>query len=764
MTTEARTSNDSLDSDPLIGKIISERYRVLERIGRGGFGAVYKVQHIRLDKILALKVLFEHTNQNPRMIKRFEREARATCRIGHDNIVEITDFARDRRVGYYFVMEHLQGETLAERLRRLGPIPASRIVHIGCQIADALAATHSKGIVHRDLKPENIFLVRKRNEDSFVKILDFGIAAMGDLEEAMPRLTRHGQMLGTPAYMSPEQAEGKPPDHRSDIYSLGIILYEMTTGQVPYQNAASMAVLEMHRSREPDPPRQARPDLEIPPALERVVLRALRKQMAQRYQTMREVYNDLVNVSQQIDMSEMDQTTRRPEVRVDGPPTPQPEDIEPEEPEWLDEDLVLLEDDPGLPPTMAIQIPVALDMDPTRVDDRPPEHLRAAIQQASPNMTPIELDDDDLEEALESTTMLPAAAFTSSPVVAVVEEEEPELTTPMVRPGLTTTLPSESTVRTAPVAGTVPMSPREDMTLEQPRWSTTPPARPARRPPSSERKTVRPSVPAPPQRKPAAKKKSPAWQRPPVLMAAGFILTIGLYGLVLAFNQKPDAKPRPEADTADVPKAEEVDPEGLETAEKPATGTPAPAEATQQGDVVEETAPGEAIAPEPTITVVARASLGSQRRTRVDLETQMTPLIVARVAESVGTSKAARGIEVEPGVRVIELVTTPPGAEVVSGKTVIGTTPLVIYASKDAFSMGFADLASLAKIHPGVTGVVMSKQGKRKLSFKLKGYRTTTKQVDTTRDTTLSVKMKKRGSGGGGSGSGGGSGNSYEIY
>ena len=126
--------------DPLIGTIVSERYRILERIGRGGFGAVYRVQHVRLDKILALKVLFEHAHQNPRMIKRFEREARATCRIGHENIVEITDFARDRSIGYYFVMELLEGETLGERLQKLGPMPAARVVHIAKQMADALAA------------------------------------------------------------------------------------------------------------------------------------------------------------------------------------------------------------------------------------------------------------------------------------------------------------------------------------------------------------------------------------------------------------------------------------------------------------------------------------------------------------------------------------------------------------------------------------------------------------------------------------------------
>jgi serine/threonine protein kinase len=344
--------NEQPSSDPIIGKVISERYRVLERIGRGGFGAVYKVQHIRLDKTLALKVLFEHSHQNPRMIKRFEREARATCRIGHDNIVEITDFARDRRVGYYFVMEYLEGETLCDRLRKLGPMSSPKIIHVSCQITDALAATHGKGIVHRDLKPDNVFLVRKRGEEDFVKILDFGIAAMGDLEEDVPRLTRHGMMLGTPAYMSPEQAEGRSADQRSDVYSLGILLYEMTTGSVPFKNASSLAVLEMHRTTKPVPPRAARPDLKIPPALEQVILRALRKPNTERYQNMREMYNDLVDISQQIDMSSV--IARRPELRVDSPLTPAGS-REPEEPQWIDEDLVLLDDLSPVPESVTIR-------------------------------------------------------------------------------------------------------------------------------------------------------------------------------------------------------------------------------------------------------------------------------------------------------------------------------------------------------------------------------------------------------------------------
>ena len=320
-------------NDPLIGQVLSERYRVLERIGRGGFGAVYRVQHIKLDKILALKVLFDRTGENPRMIKRFEREARAACRIGHENIVEITDFARFGENSYYFVMEYLEGETLGRRIKRMGPLSPDRLVHVGSQIADALSATHQKGIIHRDLKPDNVLLTRRRNDPDFVKVLDFGIAAMMEPGEHAPGLTDHGAMLGTPAYMSPEQATGLPATAQSDVYALGILLYEMATGSVPFRDQNAMSVLEMHRAREPVPPRKARPDLDIHAPIEAIIMRALRKPLSQRYATMREVYNDLVVA-----------VGERISVLTEGDPTIERDPMR-EPIEWLEaeEALVLLE-------------------------------------------------------------------------------------------------------------------------------------------------------------------------------------------------------------------------------------------------------------------------------------------------------------------------------------------------------------------------------------------------------------------------------------
>ena len=725
---------DTLALDPLIGKIISERYRVLERIGRGGFGAVYKVQHVRLDKTLALKVLFEHTHQNPRMIKRFEREARATCRIGHDNIVEITDFARDRRVGYYFVMEYLAGETLCERLRKLGPMPVARIIHVGCQIADALAATHSKGIVHRDLKPDNIFLMRKRHEEDFVKVLDFGIAAMGASDEQAPRLTRHGAMLGTPAYMSPEQAEGKPADNRSDIYSLGIILYEMATGKVPYRNAASMAVLEMHRSTEPIPPRKARPDLDIPSAMEAIILRALRKSVSQRYQSMREVYNDLVNISHQIDMSGVQ--ARRPEVRVDAPTAPL-QSAEPEEPEWLDEDLVLLDDEDLIEeePTQAMPVVssgIILDDDPTRVDSFPGHYAAPAAPTG-----PMLVRDADI---LDSSPAIPEA--NASP--GVTEETV----------AATVALPSEV---------------RQDDSHSEPKWTSEPvPVRPE------------PARTSPSTRAQSGRRKPSVWQRPPVLIAVGFLLTVGLWLLGHAAWQafSTPEKERPErasrGDREDIDERETDDglgpfefgkgtkksapgkatphpvqrkkptPEVKRTAAKtPEAKAPTAAEVPTAAGAPERVAQKPAAAPQPAslpqvLTVKRQGEESEQPRGRAGVELVATPVVTRRAGVMTPATIGRAGIALEQSQVFITLLSTPEGATVSRGGKELGKTPLDLTLDRADERVGF--------------------------KLTLKGHVTSTTRLKLNASVTKRVKLRKKGRGGGNRRGGGGrGGNSYDF-
>ncbi len=284
--------------DPLIGSTLDGRYRILRVLGEGGMGIVYEGEHTLIERRVAVKVLREDFCRRADVVERFRREAKSASRIGHPNIVDVLDFGLTPNGASYFVMEMLHGEDLADVLARGGALRPERAVLIAYQCCHALAAAHDKGIIHRDLKPENIFLIEREGVADFVKIVDFGVAKMTDLElepapasggERQAKLTRTGMIFGTPEYMSPEQAAGLPPDHRVDIYALGITLYELLTGRVPFEGESFMSVLSKHANKPVPALREVRPLLEVSPALEAVVLRALCKPRAQRFQHMREV-------------------------------------------------------------------------------------------------------------------------------------------------------------------------------------------------------------------------------------------------------------------------------------------------------------------------------------------------------------------------------------------------------------------------------------------------------------------------------------------
>jgi serine/threonine-protein kinase len=214
-------------------------YRLLEQIGQGGMGNVFVAEHVKLGRRVALKMLRSEFTHNPEAVRRFFAEARAVNRISHDNIIEVSDFIESERGRSFYIMELLSGCDLRAVKERDGALPIGRALGIAIQVCRGLGAAHDAGIVHRDLKPDNIFLTERGGRRDFVKLLDFGVAKLLDdgPDGGMRFRTSAGVVVGTPEYMSPEQASGDPADHRSDIYAVGVILFEMVTGQRRAQRA-----------------------------------------------------------------------------------------------------------------------------------------------------------------------------------------------------------------------------------------------------------------------------------------------------------------------------------------------------------------------------------------------------------------------------------------------------------------------------------------------------------------------------------------------
>ncbi len=285
----------------LTGQTLAGRYEVLECIGRGGMGEVYRARHLLIDKPVAIKVLHQERAANKRAMERFQQEARAAARVGNVHIVDVTDYGFTEEGEAFLVMEVLEGESLQKTLEREGALPVARVVAITRQILGALGAAHEAGIVHRDLKSDNVFL-QPAEEDSedLVKLLDFGISKAllpGTCPEGDPGLTDTGEMVGTPHYLAPEQAEeSRLVDHRADLYSLGVLLYQMLTGELPFPGSNIWNVLMRHAKEPPVPPGQRRAGGAIPPDLEDLVLRAMSKDPADRPGSAREMLAELERV------------------------------------------------------------------------------------------------------------------------------------------------------------------------------------------------------------------------------------------------------------------------------------------------------------------------------------------------------------------------------------------------------------------------------------------------------------------------------------
>ncbi len=276
----------------LVGRSIGGRYVIKGPLGRGGMGAVYLAEQPSVKRTVALKVLHREYAENPSIVRRFHQEAMAASRLNHPNTISVYDFGQSDGL-LYIAMEHLKGQTLHAATQAQKGLSVSRSLNIMRQTLKSVGEAHRQGIIHRDLKPENIFLTEVDDETDFVKVLDFGVAKLRQPEEEQATLTQAGSVFGTPRYMAPEQSKDVSLDHRADLYSLGIIFFEVLMGRVPFDSDNPLNVMLAHSSVAPPRFRELRPDLDIPANVEAVVFKALAKDRARRYQSADEMAEDI---------------------------------------------------------------------------------------------------------------------------------------------------------------------------------------------------------------------------------------------------------------------------------------------------------------------------------------------------------------------------------------------------------------------------------------------------------------------------------------
>lgn len=303
--------------DPYIGRTIAGKFHVLELIGQGGMGRVYKARHTTLDRLVCVKMLRPALLEDQTVVGRFEREAKAASRLNHPHSIQVLDFGQDELGTLYLVMEYVAGRDLRRTLRDEFPLDEARICHVMAQVLSALGEAHAQNVIHRDLKPENIMLEPRRGEPDHVKVLDFGIAKV--LDPDVPGLTRADVVCGTPHYMSPEQATGSAFDARADLYAVGVILYQLTTGTLPFDGQNSMEVLTRHVNELPEPPRARRPEVSISPEMEALILRALDKNPANRPLTAEAFRAELLEIGEGLRRAQEETASAAPPAFVSAP-------------------------------------------------------------------------------------------------------------------------------------------------------------------------------------------------------------------------------------------------------------------------------------------------------------------------------------------------------------------------------------------------------------------------------------------------------------
>ncbi len=310
-----KASRSKKSKDPLLGKVIAGRYRLESQLGEGGMGVVYRARHVLIDRVVALKLIRPDLRGETHLRAWMVREARAANRVDHAHIVDIHDVGETEEGELYLVMEYLIGDSLSSQIAK-GPMAISRAVDILEQMTAALARAHDLGVVHRDLKSDNIMVTARGGRKDFVKILDFGLAAL----TRDPRLAPKGAVFGTPEYMSPEQARGEDAIAGSDLYALGVLFFEMLTGRLPFRSGDRDELLEMQRKAKPPSPRKYRP--EIPDQAEKVILKLLEKDPEDRFRDGHHLKEELKEMQRALPSREWDTPTETAPVAPPPPPPP----------------------------------------------------------------------------------------------------------------------------------------------------------------------------------------------------------------------------------------------------------------------------------------------------------------------------------------------------------------------------------------------------------------------------------------------------------
>ncbi len=294
---DGQTLRSSGPTQNLVGQVLADRYHIMKKLGEGGMGQVYLAEHVKMGRRSAIKVMNPSMVHDPEAVARFNREAANASRISDAHVCAIYDFGETPEGLIYLAMEFIEGEPLTELIRQEGALPVSRAADIAIQVAAALQAAHDLGIVHRDLKPDNIMLARGRDGSDAVKVVDFGLAKAVGGEGGGQKVTRTGLVVGTPEFMSPEQLSGDKLDGRTDVYSLGLVFFNMLTGTLPFPADSVQEAMIKRLTDEPAELLEVRPDLHFPPGLQQILDTALARNPVDRYQSAAKFAHDLAAVA-----------------------------------------------------------------------------------------------------------------------------------------------------------------------------------------------------------------------------------------------------------------------------------------------------------------------------------------------------------------------------------------------------------------------------------------------------------------------------------